>query len=96
MSRRGNPYDNVQAESFLKTLKALGRRRQSGVFRQDFPPGEPDPLGTRTVRSGRDRQRRAGRPRIARLLHRQVNETDRLTVGPPRCETLVVIDTLPL
>jgi len=62
----------------------------------DFPPSEPDSLGTCTARSGRDRLRRASRSRIARLIHRQVNETVRLTVGPPRCETLVVIDTLPL
>ena len=62
----------------------------------DFPPSEPDSLGTCTARSGRDRLRRASRSRIARLIHRQANETVRLTVGPPRCETLVVIDTLPL
>jgi transposase InsO family protein len=37
MSRRGNPYDNAKAESFMKTLKV------EAIYLMDYKPSKMSP-----------------------------------------------------
>ena len=72
MSRKGNPYDNAKAESFMKTLKYeevyreeyrdLARPTPASAFPGKGLQPKAAALGARLSSAGRVRARAAGRP----------------------------------